>query len=548
MNSSSNRTSQISTPLNAPQVYRHALIGVIFGACAGAGIAWLSQGEFWPGWLAFSLLAAASLFVLLRVWARMGSEKILLWMVLLAFGLRLISGIGLSQALPVWGYAEPEQQAGYLFKDAYQRDLQAWELAQSGRPLWDTFRSEFVSDQYGGLLALSASVYRFLSPDAHRPYLILILGSFFAALGLPFLYQAARMRWSARIAGIAGWIYVFYPDAIFFASGQMREPFIVGLGAVAFWAVLAWGERKRPAAAALFFSLLGMALISNRVAAAVVGILGLLFLLEYIIVLPDRRWKILGWLGLAVGVLLLVVFSWEWFKSSTRWDLKVTGMDSGWVAKIIDEASERTGLPSELVGPAITVTYGLARPVLPAAVAEDAQSVLWKTIGIFRSAGWYALAPFLVYSLFAIFREPDPARRRRAIWLALVVFLWLVIASARGGGDATDNPRYRSLFIPWMALLAGWSIDWALSHRDPWLWRWIAVEVIFVGFFTNWYFSRYFHLWQRLQFWQMALWIVGLSGFVLVGGWVWDRFRAGKPGVSQPDRIDHQERNSLRTK
>ena len=186
---------------------------------------------------------------------------------------------------------------------------------------------------------------------------------------------------------------------------------------------------------------------------------------------------------------------------------------------------------------------GFARPVLPAAVAEDAHR--------FCGRRWYfplcrlvALAPFLSTACLQSFASPIRGRRGH---LAGLVVSWLVIASARAAEMLRTIPLPQPC-LSLMALLAGWSIDWALSHRDPWLWRWIAVEVIFVGFFTNWYFSRYFHLWQRLQFWQMALWIVGLSGFVLVGGWVWDRFRAGKPGVSQPDRIDHQERNSLRTK
>jgi hypothetical protein len=169
------------------------------------------------------------------------------------------------------------------------------------------------------------------------------------------------------------------------------------------------------------------------------------------------------------------------------------------------------------------IAYGLARPVLPAAIAEPAESVLWKVIVIFRSIGWYALAPFLIYSLFAVWKENDLKQRRRLIWLVFAVFLWLLVASARGGGDATDNPRYRILFIPWMALLAGWAVDWALTHRDAWLWRWLTIEAIFLGFFTNWYFSRYFLVWGRLSFWHMAAWIIGLSALVLVGGWVWDR-------------------------
>jgi hypothetical protein len=114
-------------------------------------------------------------------------------------------------------------------------------------------------------------------------------------------------------------------------------------------------------------------------------------------------------------------------------------------------------------------------------------------------------------------------QRRRLIWLALAVSLWLVVAAARGGGDATDNPRYRSLFIIWLALLAAWAVDRALTYRDAWLWRWLAVEVIFLAFFTHWYLSRYYHLWARLEFWPMVAWVTVLSALVLGGGLAWDR-------------------------
>jgi hypothetical protein len=146
--------------------------------------------------------------------------------------------------------------------------------------------------------------------------------------------------------------------------------------------------------------------------------------------------------------------------------------------------------------------------------------------------GWYALAPFLAYGMFTLWREPDQRKRQQALWMIVTVVIWLLVASVRGGGDATDNPRYRSLFIPWMALMAAWALDKALLKRDAWLWRWILVEGIFVGFFTHWYLSRYYRFWAKLPFWQMLIWIISLSALVLVGGWVYDRagwrFHTGK--------------------
>lgn len=491
------------------------------GMLAAVPVAAFGPEPFFGGWAAAALLLSGSFFFLLSAWQWSGGGRLLAWMLALAFFLRLITGIGLSLALPHWGYAEPEQQAGYLFKDANYRDEEAWKLAVSGRPLGETFRDEFATDQYGGLLALSALVYRYLSPDVHRPFLILILGAFFTALGVPFLYLAARQYWSKRVAALACWIYVLYPDAIFFGSSQMREPFLVGLSAVAFWSVLSWKEHRLQSLLAFTGAALGMALISSRVAAAAIGFLGLLFLLQYVVGLPGRRWKIAGWLVLAVGLLFMLFYSWEWFRSSSGYDALLTWRNSGQVSVRIQELGEEWALP-------FIVGYGIARPVLPAAIAETKSIPLWKTIIIVRSAGWYALAPFLVYAFFTFRREALGPKRRLVFWLVVVVFLWLAIAAARGGGDAVDNPRYRSLFIVWMALLAAWSVDWALAHRDAWLWRWVGVECVFLAFFTYWYVGRYYRLWVWMPFWSMVLWIVGLSGLLLVGGWFWDRRKTGQ--------------------
>lgn len=513
------------------------LVALVGGAVIASGVAAVSPGPFINAWLPAWYLSAVSVYFLVLAWSWAGRGRALAWMIALAFFLRLGFGIGMSLALPHWGYPEKEQQAGYLFKDAYARDTQAWKLAKSDRPLWNSFRDEFATDQYGGLLAVSAVIYRYLSPDMQRPFLLLIVAAFFAALGVPFLRQAVRLRWPARVAAITAWIYVLYPDAIFFGSSQMREPFLVGLGSVMFWVVLAWDWKSKTKWAALAASLLGMALISSRVAGAITGFLALLFMLEYVMGHTDRRWRVAGWIGLALSLLLLVVFSWEWFQNSTSWDTKVTESDSGWVNKIITEAKLKTHISRDQLGPTITTVYGMARPVLPAAVTQDAKSTLWKVTAIVRSLGWYLLAPFLVYGLFTVWREKDPIKRRRLLWLVGTVFVWLVIASARGGGDLVDNPRYRSLFMPWLALLAAWAIDWALSHRDAWLWRWISIEGIFLVFFSAWYISRYYHAFSRMSFWATVGWIVILSGMVIFGGVVWDNFQAKKNALANRGKV-----------
>ena len=64
--------------------------------------------------------------------------------VIFAFILRLGLGVTAFILLPQAGYESKPNQAGYLFFDAYRRDSQAWDLAQSGKPLWP---AQFVSGQ-----------------------------------------------------------------------------------------------------------------------------------------------------------------------------------------------------------------------------------------------------------------------------------------------------------------------------------------------------------------------------------------------------------------
>ena len=55
--------------------------------------------------------------------------------------------------------------------------------------------------------------------------------------------------------------------------------------------------------------------------------------------------------------------------------------------------------------------------------------------------------------------------------------------------------------------------------------RLLLVEAVFLGFFTNWYFSRYFLLWRRMLFWEMVSWITGLSALILLGGLGYDHWK-----------------------
>src|SRR5215217_2061426 len=154
------------------------VLGVLFAS--------LHPGNWLLSFIAFSLLFLLSFVVLKISYSWSDASRTLGLIVILAFLLRLGVGLALHLALPVYGHGDEDDRAGYVFTDAHTRDDQAWSLATSDKPIVDAFNKKYSSDQYGGLLAFNALVYRYLSPDAQRPLILILFSAFFAALGVPF--------------------------------------------------------------------------------------------------------------------------------------------------------------------------------------------------------------------------------------------------------------------------------------------------------------------------------------------------------------------------
>jgi hypothetical protein len=509
------------------------------GLVLGIGLSLLDgNGLGWIGAFAYTFLLVLSFYLLTVAWRWAGAFQSLGWVLVLAFSLRLMVGIALTFLLPATGYDSPVYQAGYSYEDAYRRDLQAWELAGSGQPITVIFNKEYAAvDQYGGLMALSALLYRFISPDAHRPWLVIILSAGIYALGAAFLWRAARQVWGEGVTRTAVWLYGLYPETLLLGSSQMREPFLIAFIAMAFWGVVDW-QSNRHRLGWVGIGLAGMLAFSPGVALAILVVLAGWFWLDK----RERKvsWKVL----LAVGIIFLValvLFSMavgraesvtsdsligkilQWFRYSAAWDIYELARTSPRVDPIFKELPETLHIP-------FVAVYGLLQPVLPAALVEPAPWLV-MTISILRGIGWYGLFPLLAYGLVAAIQTSDVRQRRLWLWLALATITWLVISAIRAGGDQWDNPRYRAIFLIWQVLLAGYALFFRKERGDPWLWRFLAVEVVFLAFFTEWYIARYSGgAIGKLYFWDMAAWISGLGVLILAGGWLWDLWRKRKNG------------------
>lgn len=436
---------------------------------------------------------------------------------LLAFLLRFALGAFSYFSLPFLGYDGKPQRAGYLFLDAYRRDTQARELAQSGKPLSLAFDQKFSSDQYGGLLWISAVLYRFVNS---HPLAMTLLAALTGSLGGIFVYLAARAILDEKTASLAAAIFFFYPESILFGAAQMREPFLMTFIAMAFYGLTAWQEAgKRAAWLWIGAALAGMLFISPGFA-----LVTLITLAGWVYFGGGNRipWQAAA---LAAGIFLLALAalsaSWDslvavkgggalgilgsWARETAKWNAHVLKNSSGIVQLLFENLPRGLSLP-------FVAVYGILQPVLPAAFIEPGIP-FWQTLGIFRAVGWYLLLPLAAFAPFSAWKMPENQRRRQWLWISLIVWAWILIAAVRGGGDQWDNPRYRVILLTWMALLAAQAF---YAPKTRWLWRILGVEAIILLVFTHWYTFRYWKLGFNLGI-RNTLSIALGSALLLVG-------------------------------
>ncbi|HAV78960.1 MAG TPA: hypothetical protein DCX53_16545 [Anaerolineae bacterium] len=473
-------------------------------------------------------------------------DKKLVWIIAIAFALRLLVGIGIYLGLPSYGHDDEDDKAGYVFTDAHLRDDQAWKLASSERPILSAFTDRFAYDQYGGLLAFSAFVYRYFSPNSHNPLILIFLSAIVGAMGVPFLWKAANQVFGEKVAFAAAWIFALYPESILLGSSAMREPYLLMFSAMAFYGFVIWRNAGRVASDGgvsrppllmmwiwLGIGLLGMLLISPAVA-----ITSLILFAGWVFFTNERRnisWKtilifavifMLGLLFLSASLNrsgefdaaspLSVVN--DWLRGAVKWNAYTIERESGWIQKLFDEMPEWMRLP-------FVAVYGILQPVLPAALVAPTVPI-WKAIYILRSLGWYVMLPALIMAFGAGAGNGMDKNRNVILWLSLLVWTWILLAALRGGGDAWDNPRYRTILFVWQAILGGYVWVWWRKTRNVWFMRLLFCEAAFLLVFTQWYASRYFHWGGQLPFAVMIALIGGLWCIILGAGWWLDRKRA----------------------
>jgi len=486
--------------------------GAALLALAGV-LAWISNGfNSLEGWGSFLGVLVIGAFLIGATWAALRAEALPRWLGWLVVGaalLRLAAGVTWMLLLPVHGYHSPAEQNGYVMADAFARDQAAWELAHSDKPLERAFQGNYrKTDQYGGLLYLSAVVYRYVGDpfhSPHRPLLMVVVTACFSALAVLFAGAFARRAWGQNAALLAAVGLAIYPEAVLLGSSQMREAFIITLAAAGFYGLLRYTREHSVPGLVWVGGALALSLpFSPPYTALLLAALALTTLLLGRSAWQGRifqqRWFRFILIGLAILVVAglwlgwrrfapaevtspLGVVSW-WVKKSADWQAHLSERASGWVQKIFDSTPEWMHLP-------LLLFYGVVQPFLPAALIDVTGAWIWQAIAVWRALGWSLLLPFLIYAPLRAFRGSGRGLVRG---LCLVIWAVILIASFRSGGDLWDNPRYRAGFAALQLALAAWV--WIEQRRkpDPWLPRILAGAGFVLAWFVPWYLRRYLYL------------------------------------------------------
>jgi hypothetical protein len=310
----------------------------------------------------------------------------------------------------------------------------------------------------------------------------------------------------------------------------MREAFTVTLAVAALYGLVRyWQERTWKSLGWIVGALVFTLPFSPPFAALLLGLLGIQTL--YV-----GKWRILRqrrlWLVLTIIALLAVIavwISWDrfapagvtnpialigwWVRKSAGWQAYLSEQASGWIQRVFNKS-----LPVWAQGPFL-VLYGLVRPFLPAALVDNSIAI-WRGIAIWRSVGWTILLSFLAFGTWLAWSRASGRGLARS--LSVVIWVVLLLASFRSGGDQWDNPRYRAAFAGWQASLAAWA--WVEHQRsaDPWLRRIFIAVGVTLAWFVPWYLRRYTPLaWPVVDLFKTIG--LGLASAALLLFWDWAR-------------------------
>jgi hypothetical protein len=436
------------------------------------------------------LIGAGLIFLAWKYFKNGDKPKKLIYLVMAAFLFRFALGALWAWALPEFGYDNPVNNAGYVMEDAFNRDQVAWTFAQSDELLLSAYSDYSHTDQYGGLLFISAGIYRYLGGITHQPLMLVAIFGAVSALAVMFVWLIADNLWNRKTANLAAWFMVLYPEVCLLGSSQMREALIPTLILVVIYLTF-WIRDKFSWAkiVALGLTIMIGLLISIPFGGIALSFSLVLFAFPYYQnwIKGRNRWAA----GIITGVIFLgsMVAAWLYVSEvyGVWYQQYLSLYGSGMLTYVLEQ------VPEYLHSSIITI-YGIFRPLLPAALTN---LVLLATIKMIQEKKLLHVA-----GIFTI-----------------INWVWIIFSSYRSGGDMWDNPRYRVYLSGIQILLAAWLAAGLKGKRSPWVRRGGIAVLLTVIMFMLWYISRklYDFGWAFMDLWDHTLLTLSLAGLYIIG-------------------------------
>jgi hypothetical protein len=485
------------------------------GAVAG-GDPWWYGNVFWPNLLVFliPMIAAVGLIEVCNRLFLPGeggafARKCGWWALGLRTGFLIIAPI----LMLLWGYPSDRNRHGLLETDSINATDTAWRSSQAGEPLFATWHRS-SGDNTGGITVVGVAVFRLFSPDSERTLLLGLVAAALTSLTVIAVFRLAAGLFSSGAAKVAAVIAAAYPEAVLLGSAHQQLGYLamlLGFGLLAIAGVILnrpWnaGEPALPARrnAAILLIAVGLLGIFTSYQFMILGVIvGAVF--GVWLSDPKRRIGRIVWIAAGVVAAALAAASllaaldvipgdYDYLFSQYRYLYgmayeEYTKMTVGGGGDLFQNVLATVNMGAAFL---LAALYGLAQPVLPAAIGHRNLSAqggfFWQLLGIYRGLGWYLVLPLLIYATFKSLRG---FLSRKAESILMVIF-WFgaVIGSYRAFGDQWDNPRYRLFVFAPMAVLAAWGwVTWREQH-DPWFLRIVIPFATATAGLTVWYFLR----------------------------------------------------------
>jgi len=264
----------------------------------GIALSFFDKGGFsLSGVIAYFIVSAFAAIVLRFGWRSVSKLSPPSWLqtaLIVAIGIRLVVGVGLFASLPVFGYQDSKPHlTGYIYRDAYERDKDAWRFAISDAPLISAWTDSDLSDQYGGLHFISVSIYRVISPDMHRPLLVILLTAAFGALVVLFTWSSSKR------------------EAVLLSASQMREPFLIAALAIGLDGYSrVRSEETKVGIIHIVIAVLIALILSPPFSLVLIGLLAIAWVWEGRVHGRQKIWATLSILALGLAGILLTIRGW----------------------------------------------------------------------------------------------------------------------------------------------------------------------------------------------------------------------------------------------